>query len=403
MDADYPRLLFFTSQIPQTRHAGCMQLYRALQGYPGECLRVIGPPIVEGAQGLPCVYKTQSLLTYRLVNTRFRRWVTGVNALDLLPEPGLSRTLSLVEGFRPDLVVTVMDNLSFYKHAWKLAQRLGAGFVTITMDDPQTFEVAHPLLQGAFDRLLSRLYQSTALSIGVSCEMCDYLRQKYGRASETFYFGPPEGLRIRPAEDSLRLRDPARLTLAFAGSMSLGYPEGIRSLLPALRAANARLHVYTHYKDVIEDPCIVNRGFLAPEALWPVVQEECDAVLLPYAFEGEILKLYRTHFPTKISEYCWTGMPILITGPDSATGVRWGMRHPEAALVATDPAVSVLAPMLERLRTDDSLRSRLAAGSAAIALSEFEPRAARSRFVELMRQARAANKPHTLTEPRLPA
>jgi hypothetical protein len=96
-------------------------------------------------------------------------------------------------------------------------------------------------------------------------------------------------------------------------------------------------------------------------------------------------------------------MPILITGPDSATGVRWGMRHPEAALVATDPAVSVLAPMLERLRTDDSLRSRLAAGSAAIALSEFEPRAARSRFVELMRQARAANKPHTLTEPRLPA
>jgi hypothetical protein len=394
MDPDYPRLLFFTSQIPQTRHAGCMQLHRALQGYPGECLRVIGPPIVEGAQGLPCVYETRHLFARRLVNTRFRRWVTGLSALDLWPEPGLSRTLSLVGGFKPDLVVTVMDHFSYYKHAWKLAHRLGAGFVTITMDDPQTFEVAHPWLQGAYDRVLSRLYQSTALSIGVSLEMCDYLLQKFGRTSVPFYFGPPEGLKIRPADASLRLRDPGRLTLAFAGSMSLGYPEGIRSLLPALRAANARLHIYSHYQEVIEDPCIVHRGFFPPEELWPVIQDECDAVLLPYAFGGEILRVYRTHFPTKISEYCWTGMPILIAGPESATGVRWGMRHPEAALVATDPAISNVGPILERLRDDSALRSRLAAGGAALAQSEFEPRAARNRFLGLMRQARSARPPH---------
>jgi hypothetical protein len=397
MDPDHPRLLFVTSEIPQTRNAGSMQLYRALQGYPGDRIRVIGMPLEEGAKGLPCEYRTRRLFTYRLVNTRFRKWATGLNALDLWPEPGLSRTIAMLEGFKPDLVVTVMDKLSYYKHAWKVAQRLVAGLVTISMDDPQTFEVTNPLFQGAFDRLLSRLYQSTALSLGVSQEMSAYIQTQFGKASETFYFGPPDGLKVRAAAESLRLRDPGRLTLAFAGTMSLGYREGIIALLPALEAANARLHVYSRPFDLIEHPCVINRGFLAPEALWPVIQDECDAVLLPYAYDGDILRVYRTHFPTKLSEYCWTGMPMLLSGPEIATGVRWGMRHPGAALVVTDPGSPECAATLESLRTDHALRERLAYGSASVAAGEFDPGAVRLRFAEMMRKAlashRAANVP----------
>lgn len=392
MDPDHPRLLFVTSEIPQTRNAGSMQLYRALQGYPGDRIRVIGMPLAEGAKGLPCEYRTRRLFTYRLVNTRYRKWATGLNALDIWPEPGLSKTISMLEGFQPDLVVTVMDKLSYYKHAWKVAQRLGVGLVTISMDDPQTFEVTHPLLQGAFDRLLSRLYQSTALSLGVSEEMCAYIQTQFGRASETFYFGPPDGLKVRPASASLKLRDPGRLTLAFAGTMSLGYREGILSLLPALEAANARLHVYSQPFDLIEHPCVINRGFLAPEALWPVIQDECDAVLLPYAYSGDIQRVYRTHFPTKLSEYCWTGMPMLLSGPPTATGVRWGMRHPEAAVVVTEPGTPACTATLESLRSDDALRERLAAGSAHLAVSEFEPGAVRRRFAEMMRKALATHR-----------
>jgi hypothetical protein len=177
--------------------------------------------------------------------------------------------------------------------------------------------------------------------------------------------------------------------------MSLGYPEGIRSLLPALEAANVRLNVYTQHKNTIDHPCIVNRGFFSPENLWPLIQEECDAVLLPYAFEGEILKLYRTHFPTKISEYCWTGMPIVIAGPESATGVRWGVAHPDAAIVATESTTSVWVSIFERLKTDDALRCRLAAGGAALAQSEFDPGASRRRFIDLIQQAYRANCVHT--------
>ncbi len=391
MDSSLPRLLFFTSEIPQSRNAGSMQLFRTLQGYPGDRLRVIGPAISEGAVGLPCEYRTRVLPLYRLINTRLRGVVTGLNALELWPEPGLRKTAAAVENFQPDLVVTVMDHLTYYKHAWKLAQRLNAGLVTITMDDPQTFEVAHPLFQAAYDRVLSRLYQSTALSLGVSREMCAYLERTFGRPSTPFYFGPPEGIQPRPLSDGQTLRQPPQLTLGYAGSLGLGYGDGIRALLPSLAATGTTLRVFSSYKDVIEHPNIVNRGFLPPEDLWPTVQRECDAVLLPYAPDGEILRVYRTHFPTKLSEYCAISMPMLLCGPADATGVRWGLRHPDAALVATDYSPATIVPLLNCLRVDAARRVTLATAGRTLAAQQFNPTEVRTRFRELMVQARAAH------------
>jgi hypothetical protein len=192
------------------------------------------------------------------------------------------------------------------------------------------------------------------------------------------------------------LRNPAQLTLAYAGSLGLGYRDGILALLPALEMTGTHLHVYSHYKNVIEHPCILNRGFVPPEALWPTIQRECDAVLLPYAFSGEYLRLYRTHFPTKLSEYCWTGMPMLLSGPEFATGIRWGLRHPEAALVAIDPSATVGAPILSRLRDDPALRHRLAAGSAALARTDFDPVLVRRQFIAHLTAACRATRSNAL-------
>jgi len=52
--------------------------------------------------------------------------------------------------------------------------------MTITMDDPQTFERAHPSLETAFVRFLCRLYADASLSLAISKEMSDYLKEKFG-------------------------------------------------------------------------------------------------------------------------------------------------------------------------------------------------------------------------------
>ena len=383
-----PRVLFCTSEIPQSVNAGSMQLFRALQGYPGDRLMVLGVPPERDAELLPCRYEPLKLITYRIACTRFRQWTSGLNALNTFVEPQLGRSLRLAREFAPDLVVTVMDKLSYYKHAWALARRLHVPLLTITMDDPQTFERAHPWLERVFVRFLRRLYRDASLSLGVSQEMCVYLSKRFGKGSQVFYFGPPEGISPRPPRESLSLKSPPQLTLGYAGSLGLGYWDGINSLLDSLTATKTKLNIYTRDQHCLpRHPQLINRGFHPLDELWPKVQAECDVVLLPYAFEGPMLRVYRTHFPTKLSEYCWIGMPMLLVGPKFATGVRWGQQHPDAALTATSPVPEVLAPILGRLQTDNALRVSMADAGASTARAEFDPVAIKLKFVEFLRQA----------------
>jgi hypothetical protein len=388
-----PRVLFCTYEIPQSVNAGSMQLFRVLRDYPPDQLQVLGPEPEPGARTLACRYISRRLLAHRLTCTRFRDWAAGINSLGLLPDIDLRGSVRESQGFRPDVVVTVMDKLSYYRHAWALARRLRAQLVTITMDDPQTFEKAPPILRGAFTRFLRRMYGDAALSIGVSPEMCEYLSTNFGKPSTLFYFGPPDGLRSRPPAESARLKASSHLTLGYAGSMSLGYLEGILALLPALEQSQTRLIIYTKETSRVPNhPLVINRGFVAPEMLWPSLQTECDALILPYSFAQDIAPIYRTHFPTKISEYCWSGMPILIVGPDYATGVHWGLQHAAAAETAISFAPDIVLPSLLKLKTDTTARLEMAAAGPAIAADDFNPSTIRQQFTSLLCQAAGCTK-----------
>jgi len=382
---ELPRVLFFTSEIPQSVNAGSMQLYRVLQGYPGEKLMVMGFSPEKDAQLLPCRYETVKLLTYRLACTRLRHWMSGLNALNTAWEPQLGRSEKMAREFRPDVVVTVMDKLSYYKQAWALARRLKVPLMTITMDDPEIFETAHPMLVWAQKRLLRKIYDYASLSLGVSREMGEYLEREFGKKSEVFYFPPAEGIRPRPPEQSKSLKRKGQLTLGYAGSLGLGYEQGIQALLPALEATNTILQIYTRDQHCVPaHPLAINRGFHPPEKLWPLVQAECDVLLLPYAPAGRMTRLYRTHFPTKLSEYCWVGMPILVTGPEDATGFRWAERHREAAITANCHTEKILGPVLKKLALEGEWRAELAQGAAQAAETEFDPSKIRAEFIRKM-------------------
>jgi glycosyltransferase involved in cell wall biosynthesis len=365
-----------------------MQLFHVLQGYPGDRLLVLGPPPEPDAQLLPCRYEPLKLLTYRLACTRFREWTSGLNTLNTFIEPQISYSMRVAREFQPDLIVTVMDKLSYYKHAWALAGRLSVPLMTITMDDPQTFERAHPSLETAFVRFLCRLYANASLSLAISKEMSDYLEEKFGRKSDVFYFGPPEGIQRRPPEDSRYLKVPPNLTLGYAGSLGLGYRDGLLAVCDALASTWTTLNIYTRDQHcLVNHPQIVNRGFVTSDRLWPKVQSECDAVLLPYAFEGQMTRVYRTHFPTKLSEYCWLGMPIIVTGPGDATGVRWALRHSDAAWAATSKDTEALARVFQKIRDNGEQRMSMAGASQRIAEIEFDPVRIKQQFVALLRTA----------------
>ncbi len=101
---NYPKILIISSQIPQTIHAGSLQLYRVLENYPKENIRSIGP-IESKAEQLSETYDP-FLLPIRLTTTRFSYLAKTLNTIVILPDLSVTRIAKLLRTFKPDRVHT---------------------------------------------------------------------------------------------------------------------------------------------------------------------------------------------------------------------------------------------------------------------------------------------------------
>jgi glycosyltransferase involved in cell wall biosynthesis len=98
---------------------------------------------------------------------------------------------------------------------------------------------------------------------------------------------------------------------------------------------------------------------------------ESDIVVLPHGFTGEYSpEEYRTIFPTRTIEYLICGRPILAHTPPDAYLTRFLRAH-DCALIVDQPSVPELIKAIERLRSDEALRSRLVP-NALKAAEQFE-------------------------------
>lgn len=387
-----PRVLILTREIPQSLNAGSQQLLRVLQEYPDDKLLVVGPPVPAGAAKLGCRYENFTPKVERWVSTRLHEHVNLANALGLIPDYSLRELDQLVGSFVPDVVLTVMDLFSFYKIAWRYARDRNIPLITLTMDDPMHFQKVAAWAKPLQKRAVNRIYRDAAVSLGVSREMAAWIEEESGKPTETLYFGPPDGLVPRRAAMNRELRRPPHLTVAFAGSLHF-YGRELQRLMPAFEQTGSRLNFYG--PETVELPrsaALVNRGVWPIDKLWNAVQSECDALILPYPGGGWLKNVFRTHFPTKVSEYMWQGMPVIFTGPDYATGLRWGLDHPQACIAVADPSCEEMAKVLIELRDDVAERVRLGDEALKTAKAEFDPAAIRERFCRFLCAAAGAGR-----------
>lgn len=129
------------------------------------------------------------------------------------------------------------------------------------------------------------------------------------------------------------------LTLGYAGSVAYGYGEALVSLIPVLREVGARILISTprppyKLKGLLEATDVVEwmPHRMNILEMWRTMQERADVMILPYSNPaGDNEMLYRTHFPSKLTEYLGLGMPVVVSGPEFATGVRYGKGGGELA------------------------------------------------------------------------
>jgi glycosyltransferase involved in cell wall biosynthesis len=389
---DLPRVLLLTREIPQGANAGSQQLLRALSDYPADRLLVVGPAAIPGAELLRCEYVAYPLPVTRWINTRFHHLVNLANALGMVPPPRAAWLNERITRFRPDLVVTVMDCFSYYSIASVVARRLRRPLLTITMDRPDSFERVARMWRGVQFARIGRIYRQAACNLAVSRQKAVWLRRVFRIPSEVHYFAPSADIPQGDPEACRTTRTPGRFVLGYAGSLEYGYERQIAALLPELAAAGITLRVYSaHTNRLPASPAVDLRSFLPVKELWRELLATCDALLLPYPFRHEEATLYRTHFPTKLSEYYTLGLPLFLLGPGYATGIRWGLDHPGSALVVTDRNPATWRQAVMRLKQEPELRAQLAGGAQRVAAESFSPAASHRHFHEAL--ALAARSP----------
>ncbi|WP_255476181.1 hypothetical protein AAJV73_08300 [Cyanobium sp. BSA11S] len=123
-----------------------------------------------------------------------------------------------------------------------------------------------------------------------------------------------------------------------------------------------------------------------------------DLLLVTMSFEPQDQRRTRTSFPSKLVEYCQTGLPILIWGPESCSAVRWS-RQADAAEVVTNADPQAVVEALKRLRGNPGWLAELARRSAASAEREFHPAQIQKQFAASLAaaassQSRMPDAPH---------
>jgi glycosyltransferase involved in cell wall biosynthesis len=394
---ELPRVLLLSGEGPNLQSAGGILLYRLFDDYPRGKLRVIERNADPTRGHLHFPYASLAKPWQRFEQSRFNRMKRSLRAFGFVPSISLKKIDELLGGFRPDLVVCVMQQAAYYDAALCYARKRRVPLVLIVHDVNEQFEPVLPFAVAAWRQRDGDLYRYATYRLCVSQEMESLCARLYGVRGEVLYPNRSEELLPRPFQQSERLKIDGRLSVGFVGNLNYGYGEELIRLLPAFRASHSRLIVFSQPPEKSCEAllqafdCVDFRGFVQADQAWRAIQLECDAVILPYPNPaGKMERLYRHHFPSKLPEYLALGMPVIVTGPNCATGVRWAQRNPTAVASHTTVDLYGVQCLLQSLRDKPDLRLGFAKSGFLAGELDFEPRKIKAQFLNYLVASTAA-------------
>ena len=384
-----PQILIFSHEFPQTGTAGGLILHRLFQGFSAERVGILGPEPQKNSKPVAFRHHVVRMPWRRFEGSRFNRVHRTLRSFGLVPRFPVRQADRLLDGFRPEVVLTVMQHGTWYDSAMAYAQARKIPLVTIVHDANENFDKVYGWAKEAQRRADGRFYRLARHRLCVSPEMEEFCFRKYGVRGEVMYPNRDESLRPRPPEWNRELRNPPHLTVGFVGNVNYGYGEALVEILPALEQTGGRLRIWgpppgQECRALAESANVRLEGFLPSPEVWEPVKRECDAVILPYSSSERMKQLYSYHFPSKLPEYLALGMPVMVTGPDYPTGYRWAQRHPEAAVNASCLERDKIALTLQKLKMDGQLRAKLADSAWKEAQKDFNPEKIRSVFHQIL-------------------
>ena len=220
-------------------------------------------------------------------------------------------------------------------------------------------------------RRFEESYVAARSRLCVSAAMVEEYKNRYGCAGEVLLPCRSPGV-TGSLPQGIRKNKAGPITMAFAGSINgQGYAHALRHVADCLAEQDGKLLIYGPLTETaaanagLQMPNVKICGMIDPARLVETLQREADLLFVPMSFDQIDRTNMTIAFPSKLTDYTLTGLPLLIYGPEYCSAVRFAREnHGLAEVVATtDP--TEMKQTLRRL-TDPVQRASL--GESSITL-----------------------------------
>ncbi len=386
MSFEWPRLLYVGDvPVEQTRFGSAL-LYRLLEEYPPERLRIVEPSyaVVQPAARLAGVrYLRLRFGPSRLYRTRL---APVLDTLAFYAARIAARQLEpLVQQFQPQVLLTAFHGYSWLSAA-QLAPRPSLPLHVAVHDDMPRSPSAHPWIRSALGRAAASVYRQASHRYCISGCMASEYESRYGVAGQIMYpFRARQALvYTEPPPHVAAERKPFRVV--YAGSIyAESYWLTFARLARALESLGAELWIYAKPAAGSALPDGLTRGHVKlldnlQPARFTDALRDADALFLNLPFERRLADISRTSFPSKLADYTAAGVPIVVAGPPEACAVVWARQRPMAAVAVERDDEAAYQTAFAQLVGNAELRLCLARGALRANTELFSYGAAQALF-----------------------
>jgi glycosyltransferase involved in cell wall biosynthesis len=386
-----PRLLYLGDVPVESSYHGSALLFRLLQGWPKERLRVIEANLVPSLpeRRLPGIqYERLQVGNQRLLHTRFARWY---GAWLMRTDGRVGQVAHLLRDFRPEVVLTVAHGFS-----WLAAARFAAQnelpLHLICHDDLPRTPLLPNWLHPWLDREFGCVYRQAVSRLCVSPFMCEAYCERYGAEGTVLYPSRAADCPSFDAPPERLVRNDHPFTVAFGGTInSPGYVNALVNMANALAPVGGRLFIFgpvtpeAGRQAGLERPNIVMHGLVKSRKLITQLRDEADALFVPMSFDSAEAANMKIAFPSKLTDYTAIGLPLLIYGPDYCSAVRWAQENFGVAEVVAEEGATRLAEGVARLAKEPTRRVELGAQALRVGHRYFACASARTNLENALR------------------
>ena len=385
-----PKLVYIGEVPVESSYHGSALLYRLLQRYPADRLRVIEVMHKsQPARRLPDVeYRFYRPFLLRLLSTRLHDIAHSAAAL-LAPRLSLDMARQFLTDFRPEAVITVAHNLGWMAAA-ALATRNKLPLHLVIHDDWPGVVWQNGFVNQFIGKYFARCYKAAASRLCVSPYMVDEYDKRYGIGGSVLY--PSRAANAAVFSDPPTLSQSNKpFTIGYAGTLYADHARTLLGVAHGLARVGGRLLLFGPFDSVqvsrfqLDLANVHCCGLIPSEELICRLREEADALFVPMSFSDSERQAARLNFPSKLADYTRAGLPLFIAGPPDSSAVRWALSNPGVAEVVQSRDADLLMAAILRLADNPAYRYRLARGAIEIGNRYFShDRAEFALFSELV-------------------